>query len=404
MNRCNSDTDGIVRMEKGVMAFLRATPLAARFLLGVTMTAAEDLKYMQRALELAKNAEGDTSPNPMVGCVFVRDGKIIGEGWHHRAGSPHAEVEAMRDAKNKIRNATAYVTLEPCSHVGKVGPCCVALARMGVARVVCAMVDPNPKVAGAGIKYLRDNGIPVEVGLCQKEAEALNEKFLFAITHDRPFISLKYAMTLDGKIATANGDSQWVTGEVARQKAHYLRKCHDAVLVGVGTVLADNPELTTRLVKGKNALRIVLDAHLQTPLTSAVINEAARTIIFIGNDYNVSRRQALEQLEWVEVIQVPETAEGILDLQRIMQILSEREIRSVLVEGGSKVLGAFKDVGLVDRVYAFVAPKLCGGQAALSAIGGQGVNLMDESLQLEELQVEQLGQDILLTAKCRGED
>ncbi|MBQ0107952.1 MAG: bifunctional diaminohydroxyphosphoribosylaminopyrimidine deaminase/5-amino-6-(5-phosphoribosylamino)uracil reductase RibD [Phascolarctobacterium sp.] len=183
------------------------------------MTVADDLKYMQRALELAKNAEGDTSPNPMVGCVFVRDGKIIGEGWHHKAGGPHAEVEAMRDAKNKIRNATAYVTLEPCSHVGKVGPCCVVLARMGVARVVCAMVDPNPKVAGAGIKYLRDNGIPVEVGLCQKEAEALNEKFLFAITHDRPFISLKYAMTLDGKIATANGDSQWVTGEVARQKA-----------------------------------------------------------------------------------------------------------------------------------------------------------------------------------------
>lgn len=362
----------------------------------------QDREYMERALELARMAEGDTSPNPMVGCVLVRDGRIIGEGWHHRAGESHAEVEAIRDAKNKVRGATAYVTLEPCSHVGRVGPCCVALARMGIARVVCAMADPNPKVAGAGIRYLQDNGVQVEVGLCQREAEKLNEKFLFAITHDRPFVSLKYAMTLDGKIATASGDSQWVTGEAARSKAHYLRKTHDAVLVGVGTVLADNPELTTRLVKGKNALRIVLDAGLRTPLTAAVLNEAANTLIFVGEDYNREHAQVLTQMDWVEVLPVPESAPGRLDLKAVMNVLAQRKIRSVLVEGGSRVLGAFKDAGLVDRVYAFVAPKLCGGQEALSAVGGGGVQLMDAALQLEDLEVEQLGADVLLTARVKG--
>ncbi|MCQ2361719.1 MAG: bifunctional diaminohydroxyphosphoribosylaminopyrimidine deaminase/5-amino-6-(5-phosphoribosylamino)uracil reductase RibD [Acidaminococcaceae bacterium] len=368
---------------------------------GETMTTKDDLKYMQRALELARMAEGETSPNPMVGCVIVKDNKTIGEGWHHQAGLPHAELEAIKDAKNKVRGATVYVTLEPCSHVGKVGPCCVTLARMGVARVVCAMVDLNPKVAGAGIKYLQEAGVAVEVGLCEQEAKKLNEKFLFAITHDRPFVSLKYAMTLDGKIATANGDSQWITGEEARTKAHYLRKTHDAILVGVGTVLQDNPELTTRLVKGVNPLRIVLDAKLQTPLTSVVLNEAAKTLIFVGNNYNVEHRQVLEQLEWVEIIQVPEVEAGMLDLQSIMQILQQREIRSVLVEGGSRVLGAFRDACLADRVYAFVAPKICGGQNSLSAIGGKGIELMDAALQLEDLEIEKLGNDVLLTAKVK---
>lgn len=365
------------------------------------MIAKDDLKYMQRALELARQAEGETSPNPMVGCVIVKDNKIIGEGWHHQAGLPHAELEAIKDAKNKVRGATVYVTLEPCSHVGRVGPCCVTLARMGVARVVCAMVDPNPKVAGVGIKYLQEAGVVVEVGLCEDEAKRLNEKFLFAITHDRPFISLKYAMTLDGKIATANGDSQWITGEEARTKAHYLRKTHDAILVGVGTVLKDNPELTTRLVKGVNPLRIVLDTKLQTPLTSAVLNEAAKTLIFVGKNHNVEHRQVLEQLDWVEVIEVGETTEGILDLQEILNVLYQREIRSVLVEGGSKVLGAFKDAGLVDRVYAFVAPKICGGQNSLSSIGGEGVEFMDDALQLENLEIEKLGNDVLLTARVK---
>ncbi len=361
----------------------------------------QDREYMELALALAKKAEGDTSPNPMVGCVLVRDGRIIGEGWHHKAGLPHAELEAIKDAKNKVRGATAYVTLEPCSHVGRVGSCCVTLARMGIERVVCAMVDPNPKVAGAGIKYLQEAGVAVEVGLCEQEAKKLNEKFLFAITRDRPFVSLKYAMTLDGKIATANGDSQWITGEEARRKAHYLRKTHDAILVGVGTVLKDNPELTTRLVRGANPLRIVLDAKLQILLTSAVLNEATKTLIFVGNNYNVEHRQVLEQLEWVEIVQVPEVVAGMLDLQSIMQILQEREIRSVLVEGGSKVLGTFKDAGLVDRVYAFVAPKICGGQNSLSAVGGAGIEFMDDALQLEDLEMEKLGSDVLLTARAR---
>ena len=360
-----------------------------------------DREYMLMALELAKRAEGDTSPNPMVGCVFVRDGAIIGSGWHHKAGEPHAEVEAMWSAKNKVRGATCYVTLEPCSHVGKVGPCCVALARMGAKRVVCAMVDPNPKVAGKGIKYLQDNGVEVEVGLCQKEAERLNEKFLFAITHERPFVSLKYAMTLDGKIATSAGDSQWITGQEARTKAHYLRKTHDAILVGVGTVLKDNPELTCRLVQGRNPLRVVLDAHLRTPLTSAVLNEAAPTVIFVGKEYNQERANALSKMDWVRVIEAPEISPGSLDLEYILATLHKEEIRSVLVDGGSQVLGSFKDAGFVDRVYAFIAPKLCGGSSALSPIGGIGIAQMDDALILENFEMEELGADMLLTAKVK---
>ena len=365
-------------------------------LTGLGRAQADEL-FMRRALDLALLAEGDTSPNPMVGCVLVRDGDIIGEGWHYRAGEPHAEVMALKDANYRVRGATAYVTLEPCSHFGRVGPCCQALVRAGVARVVSACTDPNPKVAGAGLRYLRENGVEVTEGVCEAEALALNEKFLFAITHDRPFVSLKYAMTLDGKIATAAGDSEWVTGEEARREAHHLRKAHDAVLVGVGTVLADNPELTTRLVKGRNALRIVLDSRLRLPMTAAVLNDAAATLIFTGSHYDEDRLAALQQLANVEVVQVPEQ-DGHVDLRAVLTMLAERKIRSVLVEGGSEVLGSFLDRGFVDRVYAFVAPKLCGG-SGLTAVGGRGVQLMEQSLQLQDLTVRRLGEDVLLTGK-----
>lgn len=211
-----------------------------------------DEAYMQRALELALQAEGNTSPNPMVGCVIVdAEGNIVGEGYHHKAGEPHAEVNALAEAKQMAQGATAYVTLEPCAHYGRTGPCCVALARAGIGKVVVACLDPNPKVAGQGLEYLRLQGIEVVTGVCEKEAKRLNERFFTWITKQRPFITLKYAMTLDGKIATATGDSKWITGEEARTFAHRLRKQHDAVLVGIGTVLEDDPELTTRLVRGK---------------------------------------------------------------------------------------------------------------------------------------------------------
>lgn len=356
-----------------------------------------DEKYMQRALELALQAEGETSPNPMVGCVIVDDeGSIVGEGYHHKAGQPHAEVNALAEAKQLAQGATAYVTLEPCAHYGRTGPCCVALARAGVKKVVAACTDPNPKVAGQGLEYLRLQGIEVQSGVCEKEALRLNERFFTWITKKRPFITLKYAMTLDGKIATASGDSKWITGEEARTMAHRLRKQHDAVLVGIGTVLADDPELTTRMVKGKNPVRVVLDSNLRISLMATVLNPVAETIIFTSLEADAVKAEALAALPNVEVVRLPLVA-GSLPVAQVVAKLAERGLTSLLVEGGSAVLGAFYDAGLADRVYAFIAPKLIGGTKALPPIGGAGSELVEAGWQLEEVEVQQLGRDIMLT-------
>lgn len=356
-----------------------------------------DEAYMRRALELAVQAEGETSPNPMVGCVIVDDeGNIVGEGYHHKAGQPHAEVNALAEAKQLAQGATAYVTLEPCSHYGRTGPCCVALARAGIKRVVAACKDPNPKVAGQGLEYLRLQGIEVECGVCEKEALRLNERFFTWITKKRPFITLKYAMTLDGKIATASGDSKWITGEAARAMAHRLRKQHDAVLVGIGTVLADDPELTTRMVAGKNPVRVVLDSRLRISLMATVLNPAAETIIFTSKEADEVKCEALAALPNVEVVRLPAT-KGRLPVAQVVAALAERGLTSLLVEGGSAVLGAFYDAGLADRVYAFIAPKLIGGTNALTPVGGEGSELVAAGWQLEELELKQLCPDVMLT-------
>lgn len=359
----------------------------------------QDEKYMRRALELALLAEGDTSPNPMVGCVIVNDaGEIVGEGYHHKAGQPHAEVNALRAAGSQAAGATAYVTLEPCSHYGRTGPCCRALADAGVRRVVAACKDPNPKVAGQGLAYLAKAGVEVASGVCEAEALRLNENFFTWITEERPFISLKYAMTLDGKIASSIGDSKWITGVEARTYAHRLRKQHDAVLVGIGTVLEDDPELTTRLVKGKNAVRIVLDSRLRVPLTAKVLDGAAPTIVATGMDVNPTKLAAVKYLPNVEVVQLSCGAGGV-DLHCLMKELAARQLTSLLVEGGGSVLGAFKDAGLGNRVYAFIAPIIIGGAGALSPIGGAGSELISEGWQLDGLEYMQLGSDVLLTGR-----
>lgn len=356
-----------------------------------------DEAYMQRALELAVQAEGETSPNPMVGCVIVdAEGNIVGEGYHHKAGQPHAEVNALAEAKQLAQGATAYVTLEPCAHYGRTGPCCVALARAGIKRVVAACKDPNPQVAGQGLEYLRLQGIEVECGVCEKEALRLNERFFTWITHKRPFITLKYAMTLDGKIATASGDSKWITGEAARTMAHRLRKQHDAVLVGIGTVLDDDPELTTRMVQGKNPVRVVLDSRLRISLMATVLNPVAETIIFTSNEADEVKGAALAALPNVEVVRLP-AVNGRLPVAQVVAALAERGLTSILVEGGSAVLGAFFDAGLADRVYAFIAPKLIGGAKALTPVAGEGSELVAAGWQLEEVELEQLGQDVMLT-------
>ena len=356
--------------------------------------------YMRRALELARRAEGDTSPNPMVGCVIVdAKGNIVGEGWHHRAGMPHAEVNAIADMKAKqAQGHTAYVSLEPCSHWGRTGPCCEALINAGIKRVVAAMEDPNPKVAGNGFRRLRDAGVEVISGICEKEARRLNEHFLLWITEKRPFISLKFAETLDGKLATSARDSHFVTGQEARVYSHYLRKIHDGILVGIGTVLDDDPELTTRLVEGKDPVRIILDSKARIPLTAKVLQGEAKTLVITGPEADTDTCRALAERKNVTVISLP-CNEGKIEINALLQVLYEQGLTSIVVEGGSEVLGSFLDAGAADRVYAFIAPKLVGGRAALPAIGGKGIPVMARCASVTEPELLTLGADWLITGR-----
>lgn len=359
----------------------------------------DDVKYMRHALELARMAEGETSPNPMVGAVIVDDnGVIVGEGYHHKAGQPHAEINALAAAGAKAKGATIYVTLEPCSHYGRTGPCCEALIKAGVKRVVSAVTDPNPLVAGRGLNRLREAGIEVTNGVCEDEAKKLNEKFFFWIIHKRPFVSLKYAMTLDGKLAADGGDSKWITGIEARTYAHWLRKTHDAVIVGKNTVLQDDCELTTRMVKGKNPLRIVLDSKCSIPLNAKILNGEAKTLVAVSEEEPLEKINELQALKNVEVIKLPECG-GKLDIKALLDYLAAQEITSLLAEGGSEVHGAFFDAGFVERVYAFIAPKIIGGKNALSPVGGNGCKDMGKALRLQDVEYKQLGSDFLITGR-----
>ncbi len=359
----------------------------------------QDRDYMELALREAAKAAGYTSPNPLVGCVIVSPkGEIVGTGYHHKAGEAHAEVNALAVAGAAAKGATAYVTLEPCSHYGRTGPCCRALAAAGIKKVVAAMVDPNPKVAGQGFAYLRERGIETEVGLCAEEAAKQNEIFLTWIEKGRPFISLKYAMTLDGKLAAAGGDSKWITGAEARSFAHKLRHLHDAVLVGAGTVLADDPQLTCRLFEGKDPLRIVLDSRLRTPLHAKVLNGEAPTLLVCSPAAAAAKGSAYLRLPQVELLPLEER-DGRLPLPKLLEILGQRCCTSLLVEGGSEVLGSFFDAGLVDRCWAFIAPKLCGGSEALSPLGGRGARLMKEARLLYDAETKKLGPDLLVTGR-----
>ena len=364
------------------------------------MTVPDYESYMRWALELAKKAEGFTSPNPMVGCVIVdAEGRTVGEGWHQKAGTPHAEVHAIAAMKAKqARGHTAFVTLEPCSHWGRTGPCCEALIQAGIKRVVAAMEDPNPKVAGSGFRCLRKSGVEVIVGICEKEARRLNEHFLLWVTQRRPFVSLKFAETLDGKLATSARDSHFVTGHDAHVYSHYLRKIHDAILVGIGTVLDDDPELTTRLVEGKNPVRIVLDSRARIPLTAKVLQGKVKTIIVTGPDADAGKCGKLRSLQNVEVLTLP-CEDGKISVPALLQALYEHEIASVLVEGGSEVLGSFLDARVADRVYAFIAPKLVGGKKALPAIGGKGIGVMSNCATVTEPELLTLEKDWLITGR-----
>jgi diaminohydroxyphosphoribosylaminopyrimidine deaminase / 5-amino-6-(5-phosphoribosylamino)uracil reductase len=356
----------------------------------------KDQEYMSLALNLAASAKGKTNPNPLVGAVIVKDDMIVGTGLHRKAGEPHAEVHAFRMAGEHAKGATLYVTLEPCSHYGKTPPCANLVKESGVSRVVVAMQDPNPEVAGRGIQLLRDAGIEVEVGVLEKEAYTLNERFIHNMLTKRPFVISKFAMTLDGKIATANGHSQWITSEEARLHVHHLRDEVDAILVGVGTVLKDNPSLTTRLPdrEGKNPIRIVLDRSLRTPLDATIVDtKVARTILVTGLASDTTAFEA----KGVEILRVPEQ-DGKLDLNLTLEKLYELGITDVLVEGGGEVNASFLRANLIDKYFAYIAPKILGGAHSVTPFTGMDVETIDLAQNLSFSSVTQIGPDLLITA------
>ncbi|HEU5319179.1 MAG TPA: bifunctional diaminohydroxyphosphoribosylaminopyrimidine deaminase/5-amino-6-(5-phosphoribosylamino)uracil reductase RibD [Methylomirabilota bacterium] len=365
-----------------------------------------DEAFMRRALELAVRARGLTSPNPLVGAVVVRDGTVVGEGFHERAGGPHAETTALAAAGGRARGATLYVTLEPCVHHGRTPPCAPAVAAAGVARVVAAMMDPDPRVSSRGVETLRAAGLAVEVGLLGEEAARQNWTFVTAMRRRRPHVTLKAAMTADGKIADLRGFSRWITGERARAEGHRLRSEVDAIVVGVGTVLHDDPELTVRLGRPwpREPFRVVLDSTARTPPTARLLRTGTpgRVLVAVGPAAPAGRVADLTKAG-ATVLACPVGSDGRVAVAAMLAELFAREVRAVLVEGGGEVHGAFLDAGLVDHVAVFVAPLLLGGRAAPTAVGGAGREL-GHAVRLERPRVSLLGDDVLLEADVLGEE
>jgi diaminohydroxyphosphoribosylaminopyrimidine deaminase/5-amino-6-(5-phosphoribosylamino)uracil reductase len=363
----------------------------------LTTTVAQDNWLMEEALALAARAVGRTSPNPLVGAVVVADGAVIGRGYHARAGESHAEAIALTQAGKRAEGATVYVTLEPCAHSGRTGPCADALIAAGVRRVVVAMIDPDVKVNGKGVARLREAGIEVEVGLLEAQARRLNEFYVKHRTTGLPFVTLKWAMSLDGKIAADRGSATAITGEAARRFAHELRNTYDVVLVGVQTVLADDPQLTCRIPGGRNPQRVVLDSHLRTPMNARVVKEAAeaRTLIVTAGVAPVDRIDALRRAG-VEVL-VQDHSGDRVRLRSLLQELGRRGLLSVLVEGGGTVNASAIAEGVVDKVIALIAPSLIGGAQAPTPLEGPGLVEVGGALRLRDVRVIQgLGEDLAI--------
>lgn len=360
--------------------------------------AATDRRHMGSALALARRALGTVAPNPAVGCVLVRDGRVVGRGWTQPGGRPHAETEALGRAGGLARGATAYVTLEPCSHWGRTPPCADALTAAGVARVVAAVEDPDPRVSGGGLARLRAGGIEVVSGVCADAAAEVNEGFFRRVREGRPLVTLKLATTLDGRLATAAGESQWITGPLARERAHALRATHDAVMIGSNTVLADDPMLTCRLpgLADHSPVRIVVDSRLRIPLTARLVADARRVPIWIvtlrGGD--APRREAFLACG-VELIEVDAAAGGV-DLAAAMQALGARGLTRVLVEGGAVLAATLLRADLVDRIAWFRAPSLIGGDG-LPAVSGFGLERLADAPRFVRAAIEWVGDDVLET-------
>jgi len=366
------------------------------------LTYTEDKRFMQMALDLAKKGEGFTSPNPMVGAVIVKDQKVVGKGYHKAAGEAHAEVNAIDDAGALAKNATLYVTLEPCNHTGRTPPCTEKVIASGIRRVVAAMDDPNPGVKGGGLDYLKSCGISITVGVCEKQAKKLNEIFIKYALTKRPFTIVKCAATLDGRIATKTGDSRWVTGEESRQFVHQLRHAMDAIMVGINTVKKDNPSLTTRLTtrqkntKQLDPTRIILDTHLRISEKAKLLqlHSDSDTILITGPLVARDKKTRLEN-KGVRIIESP-VIDGLIDLDGLMNILGSLGITSLLIEGGSRVFASALSTGIVDKVLFFYAPKILGGDDGIPICKGPGVDLMDHCIPVKDIQVRRFGDDIMI--------
>ncbi len=359
-----------------------------------------DEVFMRRAVDLALRAQGRTSPNPVVGAVIVRSGRAIGEGYHRRAGLPHAEIEALRKATRPVRGATVYVNLEPCSHYGRTPPCAQALIEAGVARVVIGMTDPNPQVRGRGIRRLRRAGIAVTTGVLKELCQRTNEDFAVAIQTGLPFVTLKLAASLDGRIATASGDARWISGEASRRKVHELRNHVDAILVGAETVLADDPQLTCRIRGGRDPLRVILDGRLRISPQAQVcgLSSKAATVIATTRRAAQLRGAAFERVG-VEILAFPGKRGKIL-LRPVLEILAQRGAKHVLIEGGGQVAAAALQEGLVHRLLFFYGAVLLGGdgQAMLAPLG---IGRVVEGIKLHTIQVDRIGNDAVVSGYVR---
>ena len=361
-----------------------------------------DAAFMGLALSLALKAVGSVSPNPPVGAVLVRDGEVVGEGYTQPPGQAHAEIVAIRQAGPRACGATLYTTLEPCNHQGRTGPCSEAIIEAGVAEVHSAVTDPNPRVKGGGLSRLSEAGLAVSTGEMAGEASRLIEAYAKLVTTGTPFVTAKFAMSLDGKIATRTGSSQWITGEKARAYAHRLRAASDAVMVGINTVLADDPRLTARDGSGaaleRQPLRVVVDSRGRIPREARMLGEPGSTLIVTGGE-GARATRPYDGGNAVETAAMP-GADGLVDLEALMSHLGEREVASVVVEGGGVLLGALFDGGLVDRVCAFIAPVVVGGAEAPSPVAGEGVELIGDALRLRDVEVLTMGEDIAVVGYC----
>jgi diaminohydroxyphosphoribosylaminopyrimidine deaminase/5-amino-6-(5-phosphoribosylamino)uracil reductase len=359
------------------------------------------MNYMGQALSLARLALGQASPNPAVGAVVVKKGVVVGQGYTQPLGSHHAEVIALKQAGEEAQGGVMYVTLEPCCHYGRTPPCTRAIISAGITEVHMAMLDPNSLVSGRGKGELEKEGIKTYLGEHEEEAEEINEAYIKFITTGIPLVTAKFAISLDGKIATRKGDSRWISGIEARKYVHNLRYTTDAIMAGVNTVLADNPHLTTRCCGGrggtarKQPLRVIVDGEGRTPLTARVFTEPGKTLLALGRAATAEEKAAYAQAG-AEILELP-IAEGLVDLEKLLIALGKRQITSVLVEGGGILFGSLFDHGLVDKVIAFIAPIIIGGGEAKTPVAGKGVDRLADSFRLERVRVEKVGDDLMVS-------